>query len=334
VLERDAAAAPLVIVLEDLDRADDRSLDRLQALAGELAEGALLIVATARPELLVRRPSWGGEGNHTRLDLGPLARPELEALMRAMLGDDDLVPAFADRAAAESGGNPALLEQLLRVYQQHGILTVEEQVGAHAGARGWMIDLERVARETMALTPEEAAQKRIAALSDVERELLARGATLGPVFWTGAVVALGRLGVEPADGVRVFAPDPVIRAIQQTLGSLRDRGYLHGPAESTIAGEIEWRFQSGAELEAVRAQADPALMRRRKAFAAQWLESHLASSSGADVADGLLAREQRFAQLAELYQAAGDRRRAAYCFLSAAGLARARLPLEDAHRLY
>jgi predicted ATPase len=175
VLERDAAAAPLVIVLEDLDRADDRSLDRLQALAGELAEGALLIVATARPELLVRRPSWGGEGNHTRLDLGPLARPELEALMRAMLGDDDLVPAFADRAAAESGGNPALLEQLLRVYQQHGILTVEEQVGAHAGARGWMIDLERVARETMALTPEEAAQKRIAALSDVERELLARG---------------------------------------------------------------------------------------------------------------------------------------------------------------
>ncbi len=65
VLERDAAAAPLVVVLEDLDRADDRSLDRLQALAAELAEGALLMAATARPELLVRRPSWGGEGNHT-----------------------------------------------------------------------------------------------------------------------------------------------------------------------------------------------------------------------------------------------------------------------------
>ncbi len=333
VLERDAAAAPLVIVLEDLDRADDRSLDRLHALAAEVTQGALLIVATARPDFMVRRPSWGSEAHHARIDVGPLARPELEALLRTMLGDDNLVPAFVDRAVAESAGNPTLLEQLLRVYRQHGILTVEHQPG-QPGARGWMIDLERVARETMALTPEEAAEKRIAALSDAECELLSRGATLGPVFWTGAVVALGRLGIDPADARtqpgsvrRVFAPDPAIRAIQQTLGALRDRGYLHGPADSTIAGEIEWRFQDPADLDVVRARVEPALMRRRKAFAAQWLESHLAVG-------GVGAREHHFAQLGDLYQAAADRRRAAYCYLSAAGLARARLPLEDAHGFY
>jgi len=332
VLERDSAAGPLAIVLEDVDRADDRSLELLQALVAELAEGALLIVATARPEIFARRPSWGSEANHARLDVGPLARAQLETLMRAMLGDDDLVPAFVDRAVAESGGNPALLEQLLRVYRQHGILTVEGQ----PSARGWMIDLERVARETMAMTPDEAAQKRIAALSDAERELLSRGATLGPVFWTGAVVALGRLGVEPTDGVRVFAPDPAIRAIQQTLGGLRDRGYLHGPADSTVAGEIEWRFQNAAEFELCRGRVPPELMQRRKAFAAQWLESHLAS--GADAGGGTLggvrARERHFGELGELYEAALDHRRAAYCFLSAAGLARARLPLEDAYGLY
>ena len=56
--------------------------------------------------------------------------------MRAMLGDDDLVPAFVDRAAAESAGNPALLEQLLRVYQQHGILTVDRDGRRTAGAAG------------------------------------------------------------------------------------------------------------------------------------------------------------------------------------------------------
>ena len=64
-LERDAAQSPLVFVLEDLHRADDRSLDILQALPAELGGGALLIVASARPELLVRRPGWGakpGEG--------------------------------------------------------------------------------------------------------------------------------------------------------------------------------------------------------------------------------------------------------------------------------
>ena len=331
-LECDAAAGPLVILLEDLDRADDRSLARLQALAAELDEGALLIVATARYELYARRPSWGTEGNHARLDVGPLARPELEALMRAMLGDDDLVPAFVERAVAEAAGNPSLLDQLLRVYRQHGILTLE----AAPRAPGWMIDLDRVERETMALTPEEAAQKRIAALSGAERELLSRGATLGPVFWTGAVVALGRLGVDPTDSVRVFAPDPAILAIQRTLGGLRDRGYLHGPPDSSIAGEIEWRFQDPAEFDLVRGQLDPALKRRRKAFAAQWLESHLAGSTGDDAGscDGARMREQRFAQLGELYEAADDRRRAAYCFLSAAGLARGRLPLEDAYGLY
>ncbi len=37
-LERDAAQSPLVFVLEDLHRADDRSLDILQALPAELGE--------------------------------------------------------------------------------------------------------------------------------------------------------------------------------------------------------------------------------------------------------------------------------------------------------
>ena len=49
--------------------------------------------------------------------------------MKAMLSDDDLVPGLVDRAAAESAGNPALLDQLLRVYCQHGILTLEGAAG-------------------------------------------------------------------------------------------------------------------------------------------------------------------------------------------------------------
>ena len=330
-LERDAARSPLVLALDQIERADDRSLDLLAALAAELGEGPLLIVATARPDLAVRRPGWGTEGSHLRVELGPLPRAELETLMRASLSDDDLVPELVDRAAAESGGNPSLLQQLLRVYRQQGILTIE-------GEQGWMIDLERVRSEAMALTPEETAERRAAALSDADRELLARGATFGEVFWTGAVVALGRLGVDPPDGVRVFAPDPTITEIQQRLGSLRDRGYLEGPPRSSIDGEIEWRFVQPRELELARARVEPGLMRRRKAFAAQWLEGHVAGSvggvGGGLAPDGDRAREARFVQLGQLHEEAGDLRRAAYCFLSAGSIARARLPLEDAHALY
>jgi tetratricopeptide (TPR) repeat protein len=330
-LERDAVDSPLVLVLDDLQRAEDASLDLLQALPAELGEGRLLLVTAARPELFVRRPSWGNEGSHLRVEVGPLARPEQEQLMRAMLSDDDLVPNLVTRAADESGGNPSLLEQLLRVYRQHGILTVEGGQGTHGP--GWMIDLERATRETMAVTPDEAAANRVALLTDAERDLLGRGATFGDVFWTGAAVALGRLGVEPSDAVRVFAPDTTITEIQQLLGGLRDRGYLVGPPTSSIDSEIEWRFQNPRELELIRARVDSDLMRRRKLFAAQWLESHVAGTRG-PVSASEPVRERLFVQLGGLYQDAGDRRRAAYCFLSAGAIARARPPLEQALALY
>ncbi|HEY3035509.1 MAG TPA: AAA family ATPase, partial [Streptosporangiaceae bacterium] len=55
-----AEARPLVLVFEDLHWADDGLLDFIDYLAGWAGEVPLLVLATARPELLTRRPSWGG----------------------------------------------------------------------------------------------------------------------------------------------------------------------------------------------------------------------------------------------------------------------------------
>jgi tetratricopeptide (TPR) repeat protein len=329
-MEQDAAETPLVLLFEDLQRADDRSLDILQDLAAELGEAPIVMVSTARPELLVRRPGWGHvEGSHTRVDLGPLPRQDLDRLMRLILSDDELVPSLVERAMVESGGSPFMLGQLLRVYQQHGILTAEP-------GRGWWIDVERAERETMAMTPEEAAQKRVAALSAAERDVLARAATFGEVFWTGGAVALGRLGVEPRDGERVFAPDPAIAEIRQMLENLQARDYVVRRPESSIAAEFEWAFRHPLERGLIEAAVDPGLMRRRKSFAAQWLESHVGTAGSGDAAAGTTARDRelRLEQLGRLYEEAGDARRAAYCFITAGGQARARLLLVEARALY
>jgi predicted ATPase len=48
-----------VLVFEDLHWADDGLLDFVDYLAGWAGEVPLLVVATARPELLARRPGWG-----------------------------------------------------------------------------------------------------------------------------------------------------------------------------------------------------------------------------------------------------------------------------------
>ncbi|MER5965986.1 BTAD domain-containing putative transcriptional regulator [Streptomyces sp. NPDC002057] len=58
-----AALEPVVVVVDDAHRAADAVLDRLESLSDGAGTAPLLAVATARPELLDRRPGWGG-GKH------------------------------------------------------------------------------------------------------------------------------------------------------------------------------------------------------------------------------------------------------------------------------
>src|SRR5580704_9772756 len=89
--EQDATLRPLIIIGENLQDADDDSLTEIESLAAELADAPILIVATARPELLVRRPGWGhGAGNHTRIDLQPLTRMEIDLHIGSSLGGTGL----------------------------------------------------------------------------------------------------------------------------------------------------------------------------------------------------------------------------------------------------
>jgi tetratricopeptide (TPR) repeat protein len=320
-LEQDAAGRPVIIIGENLQDADDDSLSELENLAAELVDAPILIVATARPELLVRRPGWGrGGGKHTRIDLQPLTRMEVDLLVSSFLGPSALVPAgLGEQVAAESAGNPQLVGEVLRAYREHGIL-----VGGQGG-EGWRFDRARAARQHPTATREEVAHARITVLTPAERDVLSRAAIFGGEFWTGGVVALGRMTVAPPDEAAVFAPDPTITEIHQILESLRERGFVERVGKSSIPEETAWAFCQTIERRLLEADAASELTKRRKVFAAQWLESR-----------GGLAndREHRLEVLARLYEEAGDARRAAYCFVTAAGLARDRLLLDRAHALY
>ncbi len=316
-LERDAARMPLVMALDDVHRADAPSLDLLEKLSSDLGEAALVLVVVARPDLLVRRPAWGhGEGSHVRIEVPALGRRELDGLMRSMLGGTELAAGLVDRAAAESGGNPYLLEQLVRVYLQHGILVAET-------GKPWWFDAERAGRESMALTPEEAAQVRVGGLTPAERDVLARGVAFGSGFPTGGLIALGRLGVDAPDQMAVFVPDAAVHEVRRVLDDLEERDFLWRIPGGTVPGEVEWAFKHNLERDLVAGGVDPDLMRARKRFAAQWLETRLGA-----------ARDDRMEALGTLYEDGGDARRAAYCLLTAGDQARARLRLDRARSLY
>jgi class 3 adenylate cyclase len=107
-----AEQRPLVLVFEDLHWADDELLEFVDYLVDWATGVPILIVCTARPELLERRPSWGGgKLNATTLSLAPLTEADTSRLLASLL-ERPLLAAETQRALlARSGGNPLYAEQ-------------------------------------------------------------------------------------------------------------------------------------------------------------------------------------------------------------------------------
>ena len=145
VLEAEATRTPLVVVLEDVHWADDALLDFVEHVVEWGARVPLLLICTARPELLQHRPHWGGGGANTlTLSLPPLTGDETGRLLSDVLGR---APTAPERAIllARAGGNPLYTEQLAQMLRETGELAeaVPETLQAVIAAR-----LDRLAPAT------------------------------------------------------------------------------------------------------------------------------------------------------------------------------------------
>src|SRR4051794_27423093 len=165
LLEAAAEQRPLVLVFEDLHWADDGLLDFVDQLADWATTVPLLIVGTARPELLDRRPGWGGgKRNAFTLSIGALTDEETAVLLQRLL-DRSVLDAGAQQAVLQRAeGNPLYAEEYARMLEEHqgGELALPETVQGLIAAR---ID---------GLAPEEKA-------------LLQDASVTGKVFWPGAL---------------------------------------------------------------------------------------------------------------------------------------------------
>ncbi len=109
------AAAPTVLVLDDLQWADDASLLVWHQLAAAVDQQRLLLIATCRsdprrPEVRQVRKSLARRGGAV-VTLGPLPETDVAALVTAMLG-----PPPADtlrQLTAQAAGNPLYLRELV-----------------------------------------------------------------------------------------------------------------------------------------------------------------------------------------------------------------------------
>jgi DNA-binding CsgD family transcriptional regulator/tetratricopeptide (TPR) repeat protein len=127
LLDVAAASEPVVLVLEDLHWADTSTLDLVALLAHNLAGRRVLLLGTYRADELpaehrLRRLATGllRAGVATRLELGPLGREELEALLQNR-APPRLPPAVTEAIVTRSEGNPFYAEELLAVAGQGGV---------------------------------------------------------------------------------------------------------------------------------------------------------------------------------------------------------------------
>lgn len=165
LLEQRAQDRPVVCVLDDLHWAEETLLDLVEHIADLSRDAPLLLLCMARPELLERRPSWGGgKWNATSVLLEPLDAEETEQLLVELGGVDSELHA---RIVQVAEGNPLFLEEMLALVRDSPTATIE-----------------------VPPTIQALLAARLDQLDPAERAVLEHGSVEGRLFHRGAVAAM------------------------------------------------------------------------------------------------------------------------------------------------
>ena len=255
---------PVAVLVEDLHWAGDELGELVQILA-ERVPGPLLLVVTARPELLGQRPGWPGTGSLVRLEALPAA--EAEQLVGALLGSCCPAP-IRELVAERAEGNPFFAEELIATLAGWGVLARTNG--------GWSFG-ELPADFFVPDTVQAVLAARIDLLSGTEKAALQTAAVIGRVFWSGPVCEL----VEGAD---------------PKFGLLQERDFVLSHARSSIEGQREWLIRHALTREVAYESLLKAKRAPLHAGFAQWLERN---GKGEDEHAALLAHHYAAAVIPE-----------------------------------
>jgi DNA-binding SARP family transcriptional activator/class 3 adenylate cyclase len=264
-----AARRPLVLVLEDLHWADDALLDFLQELLEQTGQATLdrhgrplrprtppaaplLLVTTARRDLLARRPGWGaGAGSAVTIELEPLSEADTGQLLETLLAAHGLPTGVGPALVAAAGGNPLFAEEYVRMVRDRHPLPVGDPAPGPAG-----LPLPETVHAIIAA--------RLDALPAEEKATLQDLSVLGRVGWVGALAAVS--GRDRAE-------------VEAGLERLAAKEFLYRAGRPSMAGEREYGFRHVLVCEVAYGQI-PRLERAGKhRRAAAWLESLAAERS-------------------------------------------------------
>jgi class 3 adenylate cyclase len=275
-VEAVAEERPLVLVFEDLHWADDGLLDFVDYLADRADAVPLLVVGTTRPELLERRPGWGGGKLNAQLvSLSALSDDDSARLLGALL-ERVVLPRDAEaELLARAAGNPLYAEQYVRMLVESGAL-VRRNGDWELGE-----DVELAAPESL----HALIASRLDVLPAEEKALLEDAAVVGKVFWAGALAAVG--------GGERFA-------LEDHLHALGRKDFVRRERRSSVGEESEYAFRHILVRDVAYGLIPRSARAEKHRRTAEWIEE-LSRERAEDVADMLA---HHYASALEYAQAA------------------------------
>jgi class 3 adenylate cyclase len=306
-----AGRSPLVLVFEDLHWSSDSLLDLFEFVMQPRGALPLLMIALTRPELLDRRPGWGGgRRNYVSISLEPLSDRDTAQLIDHLL--EGCSPELVDRIVRRAEGNPFFAGELIR--------SVAERAGA----------------DQLPDTVQATVLARLDLLAAEERRVIQLGSVFGRAFRPPGLLALEPT-LERADevierlvdkdliratGTDIFAFRHIlIREVAYQTLTRAERGRLHaaaaawleglaGEREDSLAELIGYHYREAAMIATAQRPAEPETQRIRSK-AVDWL-SRAADVANAGAANLEAGRHLRTAielaqpsRLPDLYQRLG-----------------------------
>ena len=329
-VQADAARRPLVLLLDDIQRASPETVNLAHYLAAGLASSPVAIVVVGRPTLFEQHPTFGdGDVSLERIEMEALSEDEASELFTELVRPAGEPPkALLEHARTRMDGGPRALVELVRYLLEVGVIADPKGLGQ------WKFDFDRGKDVALPNSLEGILTARLRVMDAGERNLLEKAAACGEAFWSDALVALVRAAAldlgsgrgdpdGPTLGEIAAAGDRTRHEVEASLKVLERRGLLLEQAHSSIPGENEYRFAYPPWWDVVYEGIDVAARQRYHRLIAQWLELRPEGR-------GEEAREE----IGRHLERAGDGEGAALRYRRAADAARVRFFNDKATRLY
>jgi class 3 adenylate cyclase/tetratricopeptide (TPR) repeat protein len=239
-----SSTVPLVAFVDDIHWAEPAFLDLLEHVQLTATDSPILLLTTARHDLIEARAAWGTQPGSVRLALRPLSDGAAAQVVSNLLGSAGLSIEVTRRIVQAAEGNPLYAEQMLSMLIDSGALQMRN---------GRWVRADETAEIAVPPTIRALLEARVDGLGRAERAAVEPASVIGLEFAQSAVESLAPKAVstELAAHLGTLTRKQFIRLAQPDGAQLIYRFHHHLVRETVYNGLLK-RARANLHLEFVR----------------------------------------------------------------------------------